>query len=169
MTRKLLSFLLPVALFSMSAFSQNNGGGAAPATATGSKVGIISIQDAIVASNEGQRDFEALSKKLEPKQTELKNVNDEIEGLKKQLNTQGEKLNEQTRSSLVKQIEQKQKSLDRSVQDARDTVVFVAVNLYLQAVTGSARITAAQAQVTTSQALYNLAADQRKAGVPSLL
>src|SRR5712692_7873266 len=47
-------------------------------------------------------------------------MNDEIEVLKKQLNTQGEKLNETTRGSLVKQIEVKQKSLDRAVQDARE-------------------------------------------------
>jgi outer membrane protein len=40
--------------------------------------------------------------------------------LKKQLNTQGEKLNEESRATLVKQIEQKQKSLERAVQDARD-------------------------------------------------
>jgi outer membrane protein len=90
------------------------------ATATGSKVGTINIQQAIFASNEGQRDFEALNKKLEPKETELKNQNDEVESLKKQLQTQGDKLNEDSRATLVKQIEQKQKSLERSVQDARD-------------------------------------------------
>ena len=124
--------------FSVAALAQTSSAAAAPTAgagspaatpaapapavtnATGTKIGTISVEQAIFATNEGQRDFEALSKKLEPKQTELKNVNDEIEGLKKQLNTQGEKLNEQTRSGLVKQIEQKQKSLDRSVQDARD-------------------------------------------------
>ncbi len=66
------------------------------------------------------RDFEALSKKLEPKQNELKGQNDEVESLKKQLNTQSDKLNDEARGTLVKQIEQKQKSLERSVQDARD-------------------------------------------------
>lgn len=132
--------------FSITALAQNStaaaapAGGASPAAspaaapaspapaapapvatnATGTKIGTINVEQAIFATNEGQRDFEALSKKLEPKQSELKNANDEIEGLKKQLNTQGEKLNEQTRSGLVKQIEQKQKSLDRTVQDARD-------------------------------------------------
>jgi outer membrane protein len=83
-----------------------------------SKFGTINIEQAIFASNEGQRDFEALSKKLEPKQTELKNQNDEVESLKKQLNS--DKLTEEARSNLVKQIEQKQKALERSVQDARD-------------------------------------------------
>jgi outer membrane protein len=94
---------------------------AAPdASAGGSagRVGTINIEQAIFASNEGQRDFDALSKKLEPKQTELKNLNDEVESLKKQLNAAG--LSEDARGNLVKQIEQKQKSLERSVQDARD-------------------------------------------------
>jgi outer membrane protein len=84
----------------------------------GGRVGTINIEQAIFASNEGQRDFEALSKKLEPKQTELKNLNDEVESLKKQLGS--DKLTEDARGNLVKQIEQKQKSLERSVQDARD-------------------------------------------------
>jgi outer membrane protein len=84
----------------------------------GGKVGTINIEQAIFQSNEGQRDFEALGKKLEPKQTELKNQNDEVESLKKQLNS--DKLTEESRSSLVKQIEQKQKALERAVQDARD-------------------------------------------------
>lgn len=90
------------------------------ATGTGTKVGTISVEQAIFASNEGQRDFEALSKKLEPKQTELKGQNDEIDSLKKQLNTQDGKLNDEARANLVKQIEEKQKKLERDVQDARD-------------------------------------------------
>ena len=87
---------------------------------TGSKIGTINIEQAIFASNEGQRDFEALSKKLEPKQTELKSMNDEVESLKKQLNTQSATLNDDSRGALVKQVEDKQKKLERSVQDARD-------------------------------------------------
>jgi len=94
---------------------------AAPAvTGTGTKVGTISMEQAIFATNEGRRDFEALSKKLEPKQSELKNQNDEIEALQKQLNTQQDKLNDEARASLVKQIETKKKSLDRALQDARE-------------------------------------------------
>src|ERR1051326_816487 len=94
--------------------------GAEPAPTGAAKIGTINIEQAIYASNEGQRDFEALSKKLEPKQTELKTMNDEVEGLKKQLNTGGEKLNDDSRATLVKQIEDKQKKLERAVQDARD-------------------------------------------------
>ena len=88
--------------------------------ATGTKVGTISIEGAIFGSNEGRRDIDALTKKLEPKQTELKTMSDEIDGLKKQLTTQGDKMNEDAAATLRKQIESKQKVFDRSVQDARE-------------------------------------------------
>lgn len=97
--------------------------GSAPntiATGTGTKIGTINIEQAVIGTNEGQRDFEALKKKLEPKQNELKGQNDELENLQKQLQTQGDKLNEDARASLVKQIETKKKSFDRSVQDAQE-------------------------------------------------
>lgn len=94
-----------------------------PATATGASngtnVGVIDIQQAIGASNEGQRDFGALEKKFEPKRTELSNANTEIENLKKQLSTQGDKLNEEARNKLVKEIDAKQKNLQRALEDAQ--------------------------------------------------
>ena len=98
--------------------------GSAPATTTGptgaTKVGTINIQEAIFGSNEGQKEIQALQKKFEPKQAELKSQNDELESLKKQLNTQGDKLNEDAAGNLKKQIETKQKSFDRNVQDAQE-------------------------------------------------
>src|SRR5258708_930372 len=117
MTSKLARFLLAIVfVFSVAALAQTaNADPALPAapsatpttpaastpdttvTGTGSKIGTINIEQAIFASNEGQRDFEALSKKLEPRQTDLKNKNDEVESLKKQLTTQGDKLNDDSR------------------------------------------------------------------------
>ena len=98
--------------------------GSAPATTTGptgaTKVGTINIQEAIFGSNEGQKEIQALQNKFEPKQAELKSQNDELESLKKQLNTQGDKLNEDAAGNLKKQIETKQKSFDRNVQDAQE-------------------------------------------------
>jgi len=93
---------------------------AAAPKATGTKVGTINIEQAIFASNEGRRDFEALSKKFEPKQSELKGQADEIDSLKKQLQAQQDKLNDESRDKLVKQIETKQKSFDRAQQDAQE-------------------------------------------------
>jgi outer membrane protein len=87
---------------------------------TGTKIGTINIEQAIFASNEGQREFQDLTKKFEPKQTELKGKADEIDSLKKQLNAQQDKLNDDSREKLVKQIETKQKALERSSQDAQE-------------------------------------------------
>jgi outer membrane protein len=138
MTSKLLRSILAIAVFSMiSAFAQTSsaaapaGGATSPAssapsapvaTGTGTKLGTINIEQAVMGSNEGQRDFEALRKKLEPKQSELKGQNDELESLQKQLQTQGDKLNEDARATLVKQIETKKKSLERSGQDFQEDV-----------------------------------------------
>ena len=142
MKSKFLSVVLAiVATFTFSAFAQTGsaatpsspaaGTPSSPASSTPAaapvptgpgKVGTINIQDAIFACNEGRRDMDALQKKYEPKQTELKNQNDELEGLKKQLSTQGDKLNDEAAANLKKQIDTKQKTFDRSVQDAQEEV-----------------------------------------------
>ena len=100
---------------------------AAPATApvpTGTtKLVVISIQDAILATNEGQKEFEALGKKFEPKRAEIKSMSDEIDSLKKQLDAQSKTPNDESRAGLVRQIETKQKSLTRSQEDAQNDFV----------------------------------------------
>ena len=138
MKSKFLRVLLAVAAtYTFSALAQTGSaatpsspaattpGSTSPATTTApvpGKVGTINIQDAIFGSNEGQRDMQVLQKKYEPKQAELKSQNDELEALKKQLSTQGEKLNEEALASLKKQIDSKQKTFDRSVQDAQEEI-----------------------------------------------
>jgi outer membrane protein len=129
MTRKLFRFILPAALLTVSALAQTGTAAAAPGTAaaapspaaasTTARIGIIHIQNAILMTNEGRRDFEALQKKFEPTQNQLNGLNQEIENLKKQLQTQGEKLNEQARAEMVRNIEAKQKVLTRQVEDAQ--------------------------------------------------
>lgn len=61
------------------------------------------------------------------------------------------------------------KAANYTYQDARDLVVLVSANLYLQAVAGKSRVNAARAEVKTAQAVYDRATDMRKAGlVPSI-
>jgi outer membrane protein len=112
-TRKSVSLLVLTLAFSAVAYAQ------AGSAVVPNKIGVINIQGAIVGSNEGQRDFQALSKKFEPKQAELKSMNDEVESLKKQLTAQQDKLNEEERATRVRVIEQKQKSLQRALDDAQ--------------------------------------------------
>lgn len=92
---------------------------AAPAGPPPTKVGVINIEQAILMTNEGQRDFGNLQKQFEPKRTELENLNKELETLRNELSTQGEKLNEAARGEKTRQIEQKQKAFQRSYEDAQ--------------------------------------------------
>ncbi len=71
-------------------------------------------------NNEGRRDIEALQKKFEPKNSELKSQSEELDGLKKQMSTQEGKLNDDALATLKKQIESKQKLFDRAMQDAQE-------------------------------------------------
>jgi outer membrane protein TolC len=57
------------------------------------------------------------------------------------------------------------KAAELSDRNVRDLVVYICANLYLQAVAGRSRIEAMKAQVKTAQVLYNLAVDQKAAGV----
>jgi Skp family chaperone for outer membrane proteins len=125
MTRKLAPFVVLAVILSLTAFAQS--GNAAPtpaptpaATEGPSRIGIINIQQAIVATNEGQRDMEQLQKKFEPRQAELQKLNSEVEDLKKQLQTQGDKLNDEARVNLQKNLESKQKTLQRNLEDAQN-------------------------------------------------
>ena len=59
------------------------------------------------------------------------------------------------------------KATEFSNENARDMVAFVSAGLYLQAVSSNSRIDAAKAQVATAQSLYDLAFDQKAAGVVS--
>ncbi|HEV7521126.1 MAG TPA: OmpH family outer membrane protein [Candidatus Angelobacter sp.] len=91
-------------------------------SASGNKVGIVSIQDAIANTNEGKKELDALQKKFAPRQTALQTQNDELENIKKQLQAQGDKLSDDERNSRVRSATEKQKSLQRSAEDFQNEV-----------------------------------------------
>lgn len=92
----------------------------APATAVGpAKVAVIAFQAAVTSTNEFQRNFADLQKKYDPKRQQLKTLNDEIETLTKQLQDQGQQLNDTERVSRARAIDDKKKQLDRETQDAQ--------------------------------------------------
>jgi outer membrane protein len=118
---RLIPLMALAIIFSVPTLAQT-AAPAASAAPTVTKVGIVNIQAAIVNSNEGQRDFEALQKKFDPKRTELENLNKEIDELQKKFNTQGDKLNDEARGDLLKQIDAKKKTLQRNYEDANTDV-----------------------------------------------
>src|SRR5579864_4336034 len=115
--------LLLVLGFSTSSLAQLNV--AKPAQTNGPvdttfRIATINMQQTIFASNEGRRDFEALNLKFAPKEAELKRLSEEIDGLKKQLDTQQRMSNDESRGKLVALIESKRKNLDRATQDTQE-------------------------------------------------
>jgi len=62
MSNKFAQLLLAATLLSAAALAQ-----AAPNSSGRNQIGIINMQTAIIATNEGQRDFEALGKSSKPK------------------------------------------------------------------------------------------------------
>jgi len=96
---------------------------AAPASvapAGPAKIAVIAFQVAVAQTNEGQRGFADLQKKYQPKQTQLKALNDEIDNLTKQLQASGDKLSDAERAARAKTIDDKKKQLDRSAEDAQN-------------------------------------------------
>ena len=109
--------------FALSAAAQTLPAPAAPAAAAPAgptKIAVIAFQVAVAQTNEGQRNFADLQKKYDPKRQQLKTLNDEVENLTKQLQAQGDKLNDAERASRAKSIDDKKKQLDRQAEDAQN-------------------------------------------------
>jgi outer membrane protein len=94
----------------------------AAGSATGNKVGIVSIQDAIANTNEGKKELDALQQKFAPRQAALQGQNDELENTKKQLQAQGDKLSDEERGNRVRSATEKQKTLQRNAEDFQNEV-----------------------------------------------
>lgn len=93
---------------------------ALPAVAqTAAKVGVINIQSAIVSTKEGQKAANDIQARFNPKKAELDKRQADIGQLQDQLNRGRNTLSEEARQNLVREIDQKTKSLNRETEDAR--------------------------------------------------
>jgi outer membrane protein len=97
-------------LFSMLAAAQGSG----PAR---TKIGAVSSQEAILATDEGKKESETIQQRFGPRGNALKAQNEEVEKLKSQLQAQSDKLSDAERAKRVKEISDKQKTLQRSYED----------------------------------------------------
>lgn len=110
-----LSLILLAAAFGTIVARPRISAAAAPVA---SKVGVVSIQDALVSTNDGKKEVEALRQRFAPKQAELKAQNDEVESLNKQLQAPG--LTDVARRSLRQKFDAKQKTLQRGFENAQN-------------------------------------------------
>jgi outer membrane protein len=112
--------------------AQSTAAAAAPEFPANPKIAIIAFQQAVAATNEGQRNFAQLRTKFEPKQAALKAQSDEIDSLKKQLQDAGANLSEPERDSRLRTIDEKTKSLQRTAEDAQNEASGAMNDMYQQ-------------------------------------
>lgn len=84
-----------------------------------SKIAVIAIQQAIVATKDGQKAAAELNAKADPKKKELEQKQNDINGLQDQLSKGQNTLSESTKNELYKNIETKKKNLQRDFEDAQ--------------------------------------------------
>ena len=96
------------------------GAPASTAPAGPAKIAVIQFEGVVAQTNEGQRAFAQLNAKYAPKQQQIKQESDEVDTLKKDLQTAGDKLSDAERAARLRTIDEKEKTLQRSVEDARN-------------------------------------------------
>jgi outer membrane protein len=95
---------------------------AAPVGSLPTKVAIVNIQDALANTNEGKNELGALQTRFAPKQAALKAQNDEVESLRKQLQTDAGKMSADESRKRVEAASVKQKALQRAYEDMQNEV-----------------------------------------------
>lgn len=82
------------------------------------KVAIISFQQVIFATNEGQRAVAALQKQYAPQKQKIDTENTEVESLKKQVQSLPPTTTDDERARRLRTIDEKEKQLQRDEEDA---------------------------------------------------
>lgn len=94
---------------------------AAPVTpqAIPAKIALVAFEQAVFATNEGQRAVQEVQKKYEPKKAQIDGLSQEVDSLKKQLQSAPATLSDEERQSRLKSIDTKEKQLTRDAEDAQ--------------------------------------------------
>jgi len=113
-----------VALSTLSGIAQTAPAPAAPAApaapqAIPAKIALIAFEQAVVATNEGQRSVLEVQKKFEPKKAQIEAMGQEVESLKKQAAALPATTSEDERTSRARAIDTKEKQLSRDAEDAQ--------------------------------------------------
>ena len=91
-----------------------------PPQAIPAKIALIAFEQAVFATNEGQRAVQEVQKKYEPKKAQIDSLNQEVDSLKKQLQSAPATLSDEERANRLKAIDTKEKQLNRDADDANN-------------------------------------------------
>ncbi len=84
------------------------------------KVGVISVQGAIVGTKDGQKAAAALEAKFQPKRKDIEGRQTEVTQMEDQMRKGGNLLTDEKRAQLARDIDEKRKRLNRDLQDAQE-------------------------------------------------
>jgi outer membrane protein len=106
------------AVFAQAAAPQPPAAAAAKPEAIPAKIGLIAFEQAVFATNEGQKALADVGKKFEPQKAKLDAAGAEIESLQKQLQA-ATTITEEDRAARVRTIDTKQKAYQRDGEDTQ--------------------------------------------------
>jgi outer membrane protein len=86
---------------------------------TPTKVGVIQIQTALVSTKDGQKAVAELEGRMAPRQKEMERKRSEIQELQDKLSKGGNAMAQGAKDDLARSIDQKTKSYNRDMEDAR--------------------------------------------------
>ena len=84
------------------------------------KIAIIAFEEAVVRTNEGQKAVADIQKKYEPKKAQIDSQAKEVDTLKAQLQALPANATDDQRATLIKNIDTKEKALQRDAEDAQN-------------------------------------------------
>jgi outer membrane protein len=87
---------------------------------TPTKVAIINVQGAIIATKDGAKARESIQKKFEPRFKQVEALNNEIQKLRNQLTTLANTASQEVRDKISREIDDKQKKLQWDSEDLQN-------------------------------------------------
>jgi Skp family chaperone for outer membrane proteins len=91
---------------------------AAAPQAIPAKIALVAFEQAVFATNEGQKAVQDVQKKYEPRKSQIDTLAAEVDSLKKQLQSAPATMSDDERASRMKAIDTKEKQLNRDAEDA---------------------------------------------------
>lgn len=82
------------------------------------KIALVAFEQAVFATNEGQKAVQDVQKKYEPRKAQIDALAAEVDSLKKQLQSAPATMSDDERASRMKAIDTKEKQLNRDAEDA---------------------------------------------------
>src|SRR5690242_21894932 len=96
--------------------------GTAPGSATGTKIGVINVRQAIASTSEGKQAGAELQSQFAPRQNELEGLNKQINDLRQRLDASKGKINADEEARLTRDGQRLTQQLDRKQNEYQEDV-----------------------------------------------